>query len=1146
MPAPEVAVAYISIVPEIQGFAAQLRRQVVGPSQDAGNRAGESAGSSFGDKLKKGFAGAAVAAGAVLIKGLGDAIDQSNVTSKLQAQLGATGKDAGKYGKIAGKLYSSGVSGTFQEAADAIKNVMQSGIAPPGATNAQLQAIATKASDVATVFGQDLGGVTTAVSQMMRTGLAKNSTEAFDIITAGFQSGANKADDLLATMNEYGTQFRKAGLTGQTAMGLINQAIQGGARDADIAADAIKEFSIRAVDGSDTTAQGFKALGLNADTMATKFAKGGKNASGALDMTLDRLRGMKDPVAQSAAATALFGTQAEDLGQALFKMDPSKAAKGLGDFGGKAKQLGKTIRSGPSYELSTFLRTLQQRFVEVLGTYVIPALTGLGSALNTYVKPALDGLISVFGSVASGAIAAFGWIKEYGAWFVPLGVAIAGITLALSAGTLATWAMSAAFSAYRAVILIGTAVTNGFAAAQALLQSVMALNPITLIVIAIVALVAAVVVAYNKIGWFRALVQAAWQGIQAAVSFAWNSILKPVFTALGAVILWLWNNAVKPAFAGIVAIIKFSMIPIQVVLSILWFAIKSIGQVAMWLWSNAIKPAFGWIADKAIWLWTYGIKPQFDLIKGIFNGLISAAKWLWNNGIKPVFQWIADKAKWLWTYGIKPQFDGIRRVFSSLIDAAKWLWNQGIKPVFNWISDKAKWVWRYGIKPAFDAIKTGVRKVGESFETAKQFIGKAWGALQEIAKKPVRFLINTVYNSGIVPLWNKIATAFGAPALKQLNIKGFATGGILPGYTPGRDVHLAALSGGEAIMRPEWTRAMGPGYVNAMNATARSGGVGAVRAAVNGGVPAFKNGGVFDWIGNAASTVGGWGSSAWDTIKEGASWLKDGIKQSAISGMNLIVRPLINKISGSASLYRDMVTGIPKKMINSIVDFGGKADQKSEAAGIGGKGTKGALSWARTQNGKPYQWGGNGNPSWDCSGFMSAIESVIRGEKPHRRWATGSFSGSTAPSGWVRGMRAPFMIGVTNAGVGHTAGTLNGVNVESRGGGVHVGSAARGFRDRMFSDWYGFSGSKKYDAGGWLQPGATMAVNKTGKPEAILTAGDWNNVATLAARGTGGLQDGARVTFVTQGGQFEAIIDSRADSRIHDGLVAPAGLGRAL
>lgn len=63
-----------------------------------------------------------------------------------------------------------------------------------------------------------------------------------------------------------------------------------------------------------------------------------------------------------------------------------------------------------------------------------------------------------------------------------------------------------------------------------------------------------------------------------------------------------------------------------------------------------------------------------------------------------------------------------------------------------------------------------------------------------------------------------------------------ATGGILPGYTPGRDVHRFVggagtldLSGGEAVMRPEWTRVMTPAYVHEANRAARLGGVAGVQ-----------------------------------------------------------------------------------------------------------------------------------------------------------------------------------------------------------------------------------------------------------------------------------------------------------------------------
>lgn len=63
----------------------------------------------------------------------------------------------------------------------------------------------------------------------------------------------------------------------------------------------------------------------------------------------------------------------------------------------------------------------------------------------------------------------------------------------------------------------------------------------------------------------------------------------------------------------------------------------------------------------------------------------------------------------------------------------------------------------------------------------------------------------------------------------SLRAAGYARGGILPGYTPGRDIGLIAASGGEAVMRPEWTTAVGRGFVESANAAARSGGIGGAR-----------------------------------------------------------------------------------------------------------------------------------------------------------------------------------------------------------------------------------------------------------------------------------------------------------------------------
>lgn len=72
----------------------------------------------------------------------------------------------------------------------------------------------------------------------------------------------------------------------------------------------------------------------------------------------------------------------------------------------------------------------------------------------------------------------------------------------------------------------------------------------------------------------------------------------------------------------------------------------------------------------------------------------------------------------------------------------------------------------------------------------------------------------------------------------------YASGGIYPGYTPGRDIGLIAVSGGEAIMRPEWTRAVGPTLIDRWNRIARTGGVDAVRSEMRRFLGGFAQGGV--------------------------------------------------------------------------------------------------------------------------------------------------------------------------------------------------------------------------------------------------------------------------------------------------------------
>ncbi|MFG2596697.1 hypothetical protein [Streptomyces sp. NPDC048462] len=725
-----------------------------------------------------------------------------------------------------------------------------------------------------------------------------------------------------------------------------------------------------------------------------------------------------------------------------------------------------------------------------------------------------------------------------------IGVAFASIAIGAKLAALA-------MGIWRGAVMAAGLVTALMTGETIALNAAMRANLIGLIVTAILALVVAIVYAYQNCETFRNIVDTVWSALQTGALFVWNTVLKPIFSALvtgfqaiGAAATWLWDTILSPVFGFIGAAAQIlATIVLTILITPFVLAFQALAAVATWLWDIILSPVFGWIGDAATTLWTEKISPAWELIK-IGTGLLAAKiKELWDTYAKPIFGWIGDKATKLWTDTIKPAWVLFKAGIGLLGEKVQDLWDDYAKPVFDSIAEKGKWLWEKALKPAFDNMKEGIAAVGTSFGDAKSFIKTAWDQVKNIAKTPVKFVIDKVYNGGIVPTWNLIAKAFGAPKLKPMETKGWATGGVLPGYSPGKDIHKFVsptgggleLSGGEAIMRPEFTRAVGSGFVSTMNKIATTRGATGVKAALapalggNETTQRFASGGIFGWIGKKAA---GAGSAAWDGVKKGASWLKDGLEASARAGVNGVVNPLLAKFPGASGDFGQMIRKIPNSILDSLFGYSKKADEKG-AGGVGGPRIQSALRWAKTQAGLPYQWAGNGNPSWDCSGFMSAIESKIRGQKPHRRWATGAFSGKQAPPGWVLNAKSPFQIGITNSGVGHTAGTIGGTNVESRGGdGVTVGPRARGWNDKLFTSHYGFKPGS-YDSGGYLQPGMNLAYNGTGKPEPVFTTGQANALARGGPAGGALSLDGQQLQLVLDDGQrFNAHVEALADGRV--------------
>ena len=137
------------------------------------------------------------------------------------------------------------------------------------------------------------------------------------------------------------------------------------------------------------------------------------------------------------------------------------------------------------------------------------------------------------------------------------------------------------------------------------------------------------------------------------------------------------------------------------------------------------------------------------------------------------------------------------------------------------------------------AVSDMLSRVTTSFKNGVTSIGNAWDKVKGKAKEPIKFIVNTVLDDGILAAFRSISKLVGYKAGTDFHVslpKGFKTGTsqVLPGYTPGRDVHrfysatggVLDLSGGEGIARPEIVKALGRKRWDAANAAAARGEIG--------------------------------------------------------------------------------------------------------------------------------------------------------------------------------------------------------------------------------------------------------------------------------------------------------------------------------
>ncbi|WP_457060279.1 phage tail tape measure protein [Mycobacteroides abscessus] len=312
-----------------------------------------------------GLTAVGILVGSRLSNAIAEGMATTATTKLFQGRMGLDDASMGNYAKAAGQSYANNFGASVADNLSVAQAALRNNLIKPNSPDDEIQYTIQQLQGVAQVVEKTPQELAHSATQLMRTGLANSVTEALDIITAGSQKGLDVTGDWLDSIGEYSTQFRKLGLTGSETMTLLKQGIEGGARDTDKVADSLKEFSIRAVDGSKSTKEGFEALGFNADEMGRRFSAGGEQAHQAFAAVLTGLRNLDDPVQQALVWQRLFGTQWEDMGDAVNKLDLDPAKNQFKDLQDTSQRSTKTATETFKSEWESATKTVDQWFTDL-------------------------------------------------------------------------------------------------------------------------------------------------------------------------------------------------------------------------------------------------------------------------------------------------------------------------------------------------------------------------------------------------------------------------------------------------------------------------------------------------------------------------------------------------------------------------------------------------------------------------------------------------------------------------------------------------------------------------------------------------------------------------------------------------------------
>lgn len=372
--------------------------------EDSGQKREESA-KSHGEKLKSIASGTAKAIGTgMLVAGaavvgvgvaaVNSANDLDKAMNQFTASTGVGMEETERYKKVMEDIYTNNYGESFEDIGNAMSDVKKQ---LGDLDDISLQNVTESAFALRDTFGYEIPESTRAAKALVDN-FGIDGEKAMGLIAAGAQNGLDYSGELIDSISEYSVQFAKVGLDADDMFKIFQKGAETGAWNLDKIGDAVKEMSIRVIDGSDTTKEGFETIGLNADEMAAKFAAGGDSAKEAFQQTVDALAKMEDPIAQNTAGVDLFGTMWEDLGPEVVSQLASieDGAYDASDAMGQIKEI-KYDDIGSMFE---GLKRAVEVLIIPLGEQLIPLLSQLIEEVLPLIGEFLPPLIEMIAGFA--------------------------------------------------------------------------------------------------------------------------------------------------------------------------------------------------------------------------------------------------------------------------------------------------------------------------------------------------------------------------------------------------------------------------------------------------------------------------------------------------------------------------------------------------------------------------------------------------------------------------------------------------------------------------------------------------------------------------------------------------------------------------